>query len=79
MANGTEQVCECDFGFKGELCDTTDCPGEPDCTGSLQGFCIRSNNVSKCLCQPGFDGDDCSQYVCPGAVNETVDCNGNGK
>ena len=49
--------------------------GEPDCTSSLHGSCVRVGNESTCICNGGFKGDDCSELSCPGTNGP---CNGNG-
>lgn len=58
--------CVCIEGWRGEYCDISDCPGEPDC--SKRGVCVRASEsvLPECLCNPGFGGANCSELLCPG-------------
>jgi len=48
-----------DCGFAGAT--TSDCPGEPICSGN--GICNRETMT--CVCEESFSGGDCSLRVCP--------------
>eukprot|EP01138_Halocafeteria_seosinensis_P001714 gb/GECG01001757.1/.p1 GENE.gb/GECG01001757.1/~~gb/GECG01001757.1/.p1 ORF type:complete len:1684 (+),score=177.51 gb/GECG01001757.1/:1-5052(+) len=66
------------YGYSDRLCETPDCPGDPDCGGS-RGDCIaqprNSSDPPKCECKDTFEGDACQDYTVtaetfvPGAIS----------
>ena len=68
--------CSCQQGWKGEHCELTNCPGEPDC--SNHGVCVKATEIAipECLCDQGFGGLNCSHLICPGnsPCNNRGDC-----
>ena len=59
----TNGACECDVGWRGEVCDTPGCPGEgQDCSG--HGLCNAATH--ECTCYPGWAGEGCGIPDCPG-------------
>ncbi len=50
---GGEPGCQCEEGWRGDLCDIAGCPGEEeDCSG--HGLCNAATH--QCMCYPGWAG-----------------------
>ena len=49
------------YGFAGSLCQSLDCPGQPDCTG--RGTCVLSSvtNRPECVCNARYNGTECER------------------
>lgn len=63
-------ICECEPGFSGELCDVVGCPGGnwgPNCGHTCP--CLNGGrcepHTGRCMCPPGFTGVHC-QEKCSG-------------
>ena len=66
-------VCDCELGYTGMYCETTDyCFGQ-NC--SMRGACQNEQSSYHCICDSGFTGKDCeTSNYCAG-----VNCSGNGQ
>jgi hypothetical protein len=49
------------YGFAGSLCQSLDCPGQPDCSG--RGTCVLSSvtNQPQCACKSRYNGTECEK------------------
>ena len=64
-----QQVCECDPGFDGKLCESAKTCG-PNACGS-RGIC----KYGKCFCNPGFSGVQCEKIEpCPAECSKHGEC-----
>ena len=54
-------VCSCRPGFRGNACQTPDCPGDPDCQGVQGATCsvIGDEDSPRCNCPSPYMGDGC--------------------
>ncbi|EFC41868.1 predicted protein [Naegleria gruberi] len=70
------ETCQCNSGWKGQLCETPDCGLVHNC--SSYGNCIGPN---QCQCETGYLGIDCSIPTCENisSLNSSFVCSGNGK
>ena len=78
-----QDVCVCDAGYLGDLCETElMCSGVPATSPDVCSARGECQNDGSCLCDPNFSGPDCSEFVgffCDGisSMDPTV-CSGNG-
>jgi len=74
-----KHVCGCESGWKGDACNTPDCPEAnttidgvmgPSMRCAGRGKCIKG----KCICPPGWHGAACHISDCPNACHNRGKC-----
>lgn len=82
IINGTEQLCKCNIGWSGDLCDIKTCDDVLICQKTPQSEndlekCKIENHDRKCDCRDSVVGHKCHTKIC--TSTDIKNCGKHGK